>query len=118
MHDFFDRSNASLLDAPTGRMIAGFAIDAAWNGNDRIVLANIFLPPDHVIEGLGETPAVVELEVHSRRRSEEHTSELQSLMRISYAVFCLKKKTKKRIQIQGVSTYKKTDNMCNNNIRK
>src|SRR3546814_6552933 len=29
-------------------------------------------------------------------RSEEHTSELQSLMRISYAVFCLKKKTKER----------------------
>src|SRR3546814_5587851 len=32
-------------------------------------------------------------------RSEEHTSELQSLMRISYAVFCLKKKTKKTITI-------------------
>src|SRR3546814_2555947 len=31
----------------------------------------------------------------SRNRSEEHTSELQSLMRISYAVFCLKKKTNK-----------------------
>src|SRR3546814_6790048 len=30
--------------------------------------------------------------VKARRRSEEHTSELQSLMRISYAVFCLKKK--------------------------
>src|SRR3546814_2925420 len=30
----------------------------------------------------------------SRERSEEHTSELQSLMRISYAVFCLKKKRK------------------------
>src|SRR3546814_4001855 len=30
-----------------------------------------------------------------RDRSEEHTSELQSLMRISYAVFCLKKKTTK-----------------------
>src|SRR3546814_5002944 len=30
-----------------------------------------------------------------RKRSEEHTSELQSLMRISYAVFCLKKKTQK-----------------------
>src|SRR3546814_9568581 len=30
----------------------------------------------------------------SGERSEEHTSELQSLMRISYAVFCLKKKTK------------------------
>src|SRR3546814_1606691 len=37
---------------------------------------------------------------HDRRRtlarSEEHTSELQSLMRISYAVFCLKKKTTKK----------------------
>src|SRR3546814_10018321 len=31
-------------------------------------------------------------------RSEEHTSELQSLMRISYAVFCLKKKDKKRME--------------------
>src|SRR3546814_1048489 len=30
-------------------------------------------------------------------RSEEHTSELQSLMRISYAVFCLKKKKKKKV---------------------
>src|SRR3546814_1148688 len=30
------------------------------------------------------------------KRSEEHTSELQSLMRISYAVFCLKKKTNKK----------------------
>src|SRR3546814_1092865 len=33
------------------------------------------------------------------RRSEEHTSELQSLMRISYAVFCLKKKTKQANKI-------------------
>src|SRR3546814_4533977 len=32
------------------------------------------------------------------RRSEEHTSELQSLMRISYAVFCLKKNKKKNLQ--------------------
>src|SRR3546814_19681980 len=32
-----------------------------------------------------------------RQRSEEHTSELQSLMRISYAVFCLKKKNHKTI---------------------
>src|SRR3546814_6091276 len=32
-------------------------------------------------------------------RSEEHTSELQSLMRISYAVFCLKKKTTKQHNI-------------------
>src|SRR3546814_6635308 len=32
------------------------------------------------------------------KRSEEHTSELQSLMRISYAVFCLKKKKKNQIE--------------------
>src|SRR3546814_5512503 len=40
-------------------------------------------------------------------RSEEHTSELQSLMRISYAVFCLKKKKKK--QKHKNYTYKLTD---------
>src|SRR3546814_8725869 len=37
------------------------------------------------------------LAVIAKVRSEEHTSELQSLMRISYAVFCLKKKKKKTI---------------------
>src|SRR3546814_4709385 len=36
----------------------------------------------------------------SHTRSEEHTSELQSLMRISYAVFCLKKKTDQQAQTQ------------------
>src|SRR3546814_3157323 len=40
-----------------------------------------------------------------RLRSEEHTSELQSLMRISYAVFCLKKKKK--------HTTKQTHRVCN-----
>src|SRR3546814_7846685 len=35
------------------------------------------------------------------RRSEEHTSELQSLMRISYAVFCLKKKKQNQRQIKN-----------------
>src|SRR3546814_7619213 len=39
---------------------------------------------------IGQSPLV---QSHHLRRSEEHTSELQSLMRISYAVFCLKKKT-------------------------
>src|SRR3546814_9305688 len=37
-------------------------------------------------------------------RSEEHTSELQSLMRISYAVFCLKKKKKTTRQVTGITT--------------
>src|SRR3546814_6661126 len=43
-------------------------------------------------------------------RSEEHTSELQSLMRISYAVFCLKKKkTKKRIHSNTIHANKNTE---------
>src|SRR3546814_9787532 len=37
--------------------------------------------------------AAMEQAIARAQRSEEHTSELQSLMRISYAVFCLKKKT-------------------------
>src|SRR3546814_4213897 len=41
-----------------------------------------------------ETFKGLELPDRERYRSEEHTSELQSLMRISYAVFCLKKKKK------------------------
>src|SRR3546814_10743295 len=41
---------------------------------------------------------VREYVIRTRERSEEHTSELQSLMRISYAVFCLKKK--KTLQLQ------------------
>src|SRR3546814_10092892 len=42
-------------------------------------------------------------------RSEEHTSELQSLMRISYAVFCLKKKNKPKIVQHPILLIKKTD---------
>src|SRR3546814_2393058 len=44
--------------------------------------------------GVGVLPRVGGIE-----RSEEHTSELQSLMRISYAVFCLKKKKKKTTNV-------------------
>src|SRR3546814_8697090 len=43
---------------------------------------------------------VVGFRGHRSLRSEEHTSELQSLMRISYAVFCLKKKTKTKSPTQ------------------
>src|SRR3546814_7018086 len=41
------------------------------------------------------------------RRSEEHTSELQSLMRISYAVFCLKKKTNNTTALNKLPNMKK-----------
>src|SRR3546814_2348140 len=40
-----------------------------------------------------------------RPRSEEHTSELQSLMRISYAVFCLKKKIQNTIDVENTKPH-------------
>src|SRR3546814_6351543 len=46
-------------------------------------------------------------------RSEEHTSELQSLMRISYAVFCLKKKKKQTTTWKRHKTGKNTTNIRN-----
>src|SRR3546814_2711168 len=49
-----------------------------------VALANCTI--DHQNSGLAHD------EIVAKRRSEEHTSELQSLMRIPYAVFCLKKK--------------------------
>src|SRR3546814_10588804 len=51
---------------------------------------------------------------NSTGRSEEHTSELQSLMRISYAVFCLKKKKKNHIK-QKIDSLNDKDH--NNNIQ-
>src|SRR3546814_1622642 len=57
--------------------------------------------PTSGVEGWGALPIPALLTRISRRpsrRSEEHTSELQSLMRISYAVFCLKKKKKTKNQ--------------------
>src|SRR3546814_9680208 len=55
------------------------------------------------------------LPIRGHPRSEEHTSELQSLMRISYAVFCLKKKkTNRVIQQQNIfnKTTTKTQRKC------
>src|SRR3546814_3117018 len=46
----------------------------------------------------------------SPRRSEEHTSELQSLMRISYAVFCLKKNKKQTTQTPTIYNLKNQHN--------
>src|SRR3546814_9899473 len=48
---------------------------------------------DNPIARFRDQPLVVDVHLFAARRSEEHTSELQSLMRISYDVFCLKKKT-------------------------
>src|SRR3546814_7673829 len=64
--------------------------------------------PDHGVKIFGHAPNIVprrrngtgalplQRRLSIANRSEEHTSELQSLMRISYAVFCLKKKKKQK----------------------
>src|SRR3546814_8878949 len=48
------------------------------------------------------------MRIEADLRSEEHTSELQSLMRISYAVFCLKKKKKKIMNASNVNPQRTT----------
>src|SRR3546814_8094276 len=53
--------------------------------------------------GAGDRTVVVALHHGPAFRSEEHTSELQSLMRISYAVFCLKKKRKTKYTVQIIN---------------
>src|SRR3546814_4125782 len=74
---------AGMIDAGIGggvesmsRTVMGYD-SGAWTSDPQIAFANHYAP-----QGIGAD------------RSEEHTSELQSLMRISYAVFCLKKKKK------------------------
>src|SRR3546814_10591848 len=55
------------------------------------------------VSSVCDTPPTILLCVN-RQRSEEHTSELQSLMRISYAVFCLKKNHTPNLQHASLST--------------
>src|SRR3546814_4204723 len=75
--------------------LAGVGFDYRWAG--RLAITADGLP--HVHEpapGLNVLLGYNGRGVALATRSEEHTSELQSLMRISYAVFCLKKKTNKQ----------------------
>src|SRR3546814_8081697 len=81
--DLFDVSNPSILAIP----------QLQWN----------FLDFGRVDASVDQASAV-----RAEARSEEHTSELQSLMRISYAVFCLKKKTTKP-KYEQHNTYRQLD---------
>src|SRR3546814_7941873 len=76
---------------------------ALWRFVRERSVGRVFLPfvaLQQMAEAAGEQP-------QSGGRSEEHTSELQSLMRISYAVFCLKKK-KKTNRKQSTYIYRTT----------
>src|SRR3546814_3199029 len=91
-------------DIGRGAKILDAAVGAAADENnvDRQTLDRLARGKGHIVEHLDDLFALRSVGLRHRighqafdsGRSEEHTSELQSLMRISYAVFCLKKKTK------------------------
>src|SRR3546814_5132892 len=89
----FSNTTAALT---TGVVLTAFALHLGANNATIGLLAAI-----PFLTQLAQIPAIALVE-----RSEEHTSELQSLMRISYAVFCLKKKieTTKNIELRTFST--------------
>src|SRR3546814_3346655 len=100
------------MTAPLGELFAATDIDfrAGWvdtidAGKGVISLKGVdgaaeMLPYDRLVVAAGShgfqppIPGLADFGHSVNDRSEEHTSELQSLMRISYAVFCLKKKKK------------------------
>src|SRR3546814_1036245 len=79
-----------------GSRLLSLKQELVWQAlNDPDVL-KLCVPGCESIEATGENAykLVSQIKIGPVSRSEEHTSELQSLMRISYAVFCLKKKNK------------------------
>src|SRR3546814_2551000 len=108
MRDFVMRSpeNGGALDIKTKELIFALLDTLAGQKDGAIAHAKLAvkngLTMPELIEGLVQVVIVggiptwnsIGVEVVAACRSEEHTSELQSLMRISYAVFCLKQKNK------------------------
>src|SRR3546814_8559817 len=102
--------SADSFAQPLRRVFGGYAFRAReevhmplpGNGNPArltvhmydLVWEGLYLPIVRLINVLAEK--LNHLQFLTIRRSEEHTSELQSLMRNSYAVFCLKKKKKEK----------------------
>src|SRR3546814_3668745 len=76
--------------SPKASKAAGMAAEAATNARRRVQAGAPLLRSTVAAKTAPPAPRA------STSRSEEHTSELQSLMRISYAVFCLKKKNKQK----------------------
>src|SRR3546814_5318101 len=113
-------SDVCSSDLPVNRRAVSFSMasilpsDAPWSAKDVVTLPTSqrhpfvawrafksksedtgFSTSSHRCLLAGEQPAEEPEPIPCRRRSEEHTSELQSLMRTSYAVFCLKKQNHK-----------------------
>src|SRR3546814_3285251 len=85
----------SIVAAKTDAGVSLFAVDPAGSGVTRTNLATMDQTRKQAkVELDGASGTLIGTD--GAGRSEEHTSELQSLMRISYAVFCLKKKKTKK----------------------
>src|SRR3546814_967761 len=78
-----------------------WAIDKGVTAKDRVAVMGLSYGGYSTLVGLSFTPDTFQC-----GRSEEHTSELQSIMRISYAVFCLYKNTQK---YKEIDTYEVKD---------
>src|SRR3546814_7099131 len=91
------RAGSGIADAAHGRLDAG--LGQALAVLDRHIL--------HAAVGVVDQTRAADRPAGGKR-SEEHTSELQSLMRISYAVFCLKKKKNKNDKTLHKITTKST----------
>src|SRR3546814_10491824 len=94
LHRHARRELKHALDARIGGPDFGIVEIEAQEDELGVVLAAFIPGRDAVAPQLVEHRAVAFRDKRSGNRSEEHTSELQSLMRNSYAVFCLKKKSK------------------------
>src|SRR3546814_5514984 len=83
----------------------GVTLAAIADDGDLLALDEVLVGVAIVVNLHSLNPFIYSFIRHPREsgdpRSEEHTSELQSLMRISYAVFCLNKKTKPKPQISA-----------------
>src|SRR3546814_4533490 len=95
------RSEAFRVE-PVERIIAGGGLPGDAEGIEapHLALGGAGASSDAGVLALGVDADHRAVDDQQVGRSEEHTSELQSLMRISYAVFCLKKKKNKQIQKQ------------------
>src|SRR3546814_8508143 len=78
---------ASSLPSSTGTTLLEISAQAGMSGSDPMAFSIVHFTASKCRVVPGPTLAFS----RTRGRSEEHTSELQSIMRISYAVFCLKK---------------------------
>src|SRR3546814_1654119 len=91
-------SGASSVKAAPNRFVYG-TTKAAVIGLTKAIAIDFIrqgIRCNAICPGTIQTPSLDDrIAAQATARSEEHTSELQSLMRISYAVFCLKKKKKK-----------------------